>query len=123
MNRLQFVFGLSLAATAVNSTAPATDVVTNRGTSARTGLNSTETILNPSNLGSPAFGLLYHEPVDGEVSAQRLYVPQQRITPTGGQPRVANVSYVATKHDSLYCFAGYAGDKHWQHRIVRSSES
>jgi PQQ-like domain len=123
MNRFQFVFGLFLAATVVNFTAPATDVLTNRGTSSRTGLNSTETILNPSNVSSPAFGLLYHDPVDGEVYAQPLYVSQQRITPAGGQPRVANVLYVATEHDSLYAFDADTGAQYWKKSLLLSGES
>src|SRR5690242_17990059 len=98
----QFVSALLLAAVAAHSAAFATDVLTNRGDLGRTGLNSTETILNPSNVSSPAFGLLHHDPVDGAVYAQPLYVSQQRITPAGGQPKVANVLYVATEHDSLY---------------------
>jgi hypothetical protein len=65
----------------------ATDILTNRGDLGRTGLNATETILNPTNVGSGAFGLLYQNQVDGWVYAQPLYVSQQRITPTGGQPR------------------------------------
>jgi hypothetical protein len=123
MNRFQFVFGLFLAATAINSTAPATDVLTNRGTSARTGLNSTETILNPSNVGSPAFGLLFQDQVDGEVYAQPLYVSNQQITPTGGQPRVANVLYVATEHDSLYAFDADTGAQYWQTSLLLSGEA
>src|SRR5258707_11792165 len=123
MNRFQFVFALFFAAVACNSSVLATEFLTNRGDLARTGLNSSETILNPGNVGSPAFGLLYQDQVDGQVYAQPLYVSQQRITPTGGQPRVANVLYVATEHDSLYAFDADTGAQYWQTSLLLSGES
>src|SRR5258708_19677786 len=98
MNRFQLLLALLLAAAAANSTAFASDVLTNRGDLARTGLNPNETILNPGNVGSPAFGLLYQDQVDGQVYAQPLYVSQQRITPTAGQSKVANLFYLLTTH-------------------------
>jgi hypothetical protein len=123
MNRFPLVFALLLAAAAAKFTAFATDVLTNRGDLARTGLNPNETILNPSNVGSPAFGLLFQDQVDGEVYAQPLYVSQQQITPTGGQPRVANVLYVATEHDSLYAFDADTGAQYWQTSLLLSGET
>jgi hypothetical protein len=97
-----------------HSNALGTDVLTNRGDLARTGLNSNETILNPSSVSSPAFGLLYHDQVDGAVYAQPLYVSNQQITPAGGQPKIANVLYVATEHDSLYAFDADTGAQYWK---------
>jgi len=123
MYRLQFVLALFLAAVAPTPSVLATDILTNRGDLARTGLNSSETILNPGNVGSPAFGLLYQDQVDGQVYAQPLYVSQQRITPTGGQPRVANVLYVATEHDSLYAFDADTGAQYWQTSLLSPGES
>jgi hypothetical protein len=122
MNRFRLRLALLLAAAAANSTAFATDILTNRGDLARTGLNSTETILNPSNVSSPAFGLLYHDPVDGQAYAQPLYVSNQLITPTGGQPRVANVLYVATEHDSLYAFDADTGAQYWQTSLLPTGD-
>jgi hypothetical protein len=123
MNRSQFILALFIAAVGHNSTAQATDILTNRGNIARTGLNSSETTLTPSNVSSPAFGLLYQDPVDGYVYAQPLYVSQQRITPTGGQPRIANVLYVATEHDSLYAFDADSGVQYWSKSLLLSGES
>ena len=102
---------LACIAAASYCDALATDILTNRGDLGRTGLNATERILNPTNVGSGAFGLLYQNQVDGWVYAQPLYVSQQRITPTGGQPRIANVLYVATEHDSLYAFDANTGKR------------
>jgi FG-GAP-like repeat len=123
MNRFPLVFALLLAAAAANFTAFATDVLTNRGDLARTGLNPNETILNPSNVASPAFGLLFQDQVDGQVYAQPLYVFRHQITPTGGQPKVANVLYVATEHDSLYAFDADTGALYWQTSLLPTGES
>jgi hypothetical protein len=123
MNRFQLLLTLLLAAAAASSTAFATDVLTNRGDLARTGLNPNETILNPGNVSSPDFRLLFQDQVDGQVYAQPLYVSHQRITPTGGQPKVANVLYVATEHDSLYAFDADTGAQYWQTSLLPAGES
>ena len=123
MNRCLFVFAILLAATAGNSNALATDVLTNRGDVARTGLNPNETILNPVNVSSGAFGLLYQNQVDGQVYAQPLYVTGQQISPNGGQPKVANVLYVATEHDSLYAFDADTGALYWQRSLLQPGET
>jgi len=123
MYRPQFLFALVLAVAAFSSTAQATDVLTNRGDPARTGLNSNETILNPSSVSSPDFGLRYQHQVDGAVYAQPLYVSNQTITPAGGQPKVANVLYVATEHDSLYAFDADTGAQYWKISLLFSGET
>jgi hypothetical protein len=122
MRRFRFVTALLFASAALNSGALATDILTNRGDNARTGLNSTETILNPANVASTAFGLLYNQPVDGQVFAQPLYVSNQSVT-TNGQNIVANVLYVATEHDSLYAFNADTGAQLWQTSLLRAGES
>jgi len=66
----------------------------------RTGLNSLETILAPSNVNQTKFGLLFTLPVDGQVYAQPLYLPRVYIPGKG----IHNVVYIATEHNSLYAF-------------------
>jgi FG-GAP-like repeat/FG-GAP repeat len=122
MKHFQNAFALFLASVAVNSGALATDILTNRGDNARTGLNSNETMLTPANVSSAAFGLLYNQPVDGPVFAQPLYVSNQSVT-TNGQTIVANVLYVATEHDSLYAFNADTGAQLWQTSLLRAGES
>src|ERR1700737_494220 len=76
------------------------NVVTYHNDVARTGLNSSETVLNPANVNSSGFGFLFSQSVDGVVVGQPLYLSNILIPGLG----VHNVVYVATLHDSVYAF-------------------
>jgi hypothetical protein len=123
MKRFRFLFALFLGCAAPVCSALATDILTNRGDNARTGLNATENLLTPSFVRSTSFGLVYNNPVDGQVYAQPLYVSNHQITPTGGRPKVANVLYVATEHDSLYAFDADTGVLYWKTSLLPTGES
>jgi FG-GAP repeat len=123
MKLFKYVSAVLFATAALNSGALATDILTNRGNNARTGLNSTETILTPANVGSPSFGLRYNNPVDGPVFAQPLYVSKQPIVAGGKSLGTHNVLYVATEHDSLYAFDADSGAQLWQVSLLQSGES
>jgi hypothetical protein len=71
---------------------------------ARTGQNTSETLLTPASVGSSYFGKLYTVALDGYAFAQPLYVPNVSIA--GG---THNVLYVATGHDSVYAIDADAG--------------
>jgi hypothetical protein len=73
--------------------------LTHRNDNARTGQNLQEVILTPANVKPTSFGQLFSYPVDGQVYAQPLYMPNVTI---GG--RLHNVVFVATAHDSVYAF-------------------
>lgn len=77
-----------------------TSVVTYHNDNARTGLNSSETLLTPANVKAGLFGKRYYLPVDGAVYAQPLYLPRVKIPGKGFR----NLIFVATAHDSLYAF-------------------
>jgi hypothetical protein len=76
-----------------------TSVTTNRHDNGRTGLNSQETILTPTNVNKSQFGRLFSRSVDGYIVGQPLYLPNVNIA--GG---LHNVVFVATLHDSVYAF-------------------
>lgn len=66
----------------------------------RTGQNTNEATLTPTNVGSTtSFGKKFSQPVDGFIYAQPLYVPNVTM---GGS--IHNVVYVATEGDSVYAF-------------------
>jgi hypothetical protein len=75
-------------------------VLTQHNDLARTGQNLSETILTPSNVKPKTFGKLFSYPVDNQVYAQPLYVPNVAIAGMGTR----NVLYVATEGDTLFAF-------------------
>lgn len=92
----------SLAQRATSAYTPAPDntaVATYKQDNGHTGDQKNETILNTSNVNSSTFGKRVSYPVDGQVYAQPLYVPNLTI---GGASH--NVVFVATEHDSIYAF-------------------
>jgi len=83
-----------------------TSVLTYHNDNFRTGQNTQETILNLANVRTPnRFARLFIQPVDGEVYAQPLYVPNVTMgphTPQAGTKH--NVLFVATQDDMVYAF-------------------
>ena len=101
---------ISLLAFAVGTSAQSS-ILTQHYDNGRTGQNTNETILTPTNVNSTTFGKLFTLPVDGYVYAQPLYVPGVAVASKGTH----NVLYVATEHDSLYAFdADTGGAPLWQ---------
>ena len=69
-----------------------------------TGTNRNETILTPSNVGSPgSFGLLFTQTLDGQTYGQPLYVSAASLG-AFADGSTHNVVYVATQHCSVYAF-------------------
>ena len=101
------------------STARATDVVTYHNDVARTGQNLDETILNPSNVKSSTFGLLFTMPVDGKIDAEPLYLSSVSIPSQGTH----NVIYAVTENDSLYAFDADNGSQLWQVSLLEENET
>jgi hypothetical protein len=83
----------------------AQNVVTQHYDIGRTGANTNETILTPSNVNANTFGKLITQLVDGYVYAQPLYMSSVTMGP--GTPQAGtthNVMFIATEHDSVYAF-------------------
>jgi hypothetical protein len=95
-----------------------TDVTTYHNDIARTGQNTTETILTQANVNSTTFGLLRNLPVDGLVDAEPLYLSQLSV---GGAAH--NVVFVATEHDSVYAFDSDTGTQLWKVSLLGSGET
>ncbi|WP_263337675.1 chitobiase/beta-hexosaminidase C-terminal domain-containing protein [Acidicapsa dinghuensis] len=97
--RNRFVFAAILAWMGFAVANAQVNVTTWRYDNGRTGQNLNETILNPSDVNTSQFGLLFSHAVDGYVYAEPLYLANVSI---GGQTH--NVVYVATENDSVYAF-------------------
>jgi len=92
----------------------AVSVLTQHNDNARTGQNTSETILNTTNVNVNQFGKLFAMPADAEVYAQPLYVPGVTI---GG--KVHNVVIIATENDSVYAYdADASGAPLWKASMV-----
>ena len=85
-----------------------TNVLTQHNDNNRDGLNSTETILHPSNVNQSQFGMLFKVAVDDQVYAQPLYLSNLSIA--GG---THNVVFVATANNSVYAFDADSGTQYW----------
>ncbi len=76
-----------------------TAVTTYHNDNLRTGQNFHETILNTNNVNTAQFGKRVSYPVDGQVYAQPLFMPNVIVNGSS-----YNVVYVATENDSVYAF-------------------
>ena len=84
-------------------------VLTSRADSSRTGANTNETLLTPTNVSKNSFGRLFSFPVDYVVMAQPLYVPNVTIPGHGTH----NVIYTVTQADSVYAIDADNGAQLW----------
>ena len=117
LTALSFLLGCSLSSSGHGSPGglpPGTaEVVTQHNDNARTGQNTNETILTPSNVNATQFGKLFALPVDGFVYAEPLYVSGLSIA--GG---THNVVYAATEGDSVYAFDADVGTLLWHASMI-----
>ncbi len=110
---------LAVLASVLSWTSPAQaqiNVTTEHYDNGRTGANSAETVLTPSNVNVNQFGKLYSVTVDGYVYAQPLYLYHISINSA-----FHNVVYVATEHDSVYAFDADSGSQLWHVSFINPS--
>ena len=74
----------------------------------RTGWNSQETVLTPTNVGGSSFGILKNIALDDQVDGQPLFVPGVTIS-TGSHRGIHDVVYVATEGNTIYAVDAEAG--------------
>ncbi|HEY6445567.1 MAG TPA: Ig-like domain-containing protein [Acidobacteriaceae bacterium] len=86
----------------------------------RSGLNSHESELTPTTVGSTGFGKLFSYLVDGYAYAEPLIVSNLAINGA-----THNVLFVATEHDSVYAFDADSGNQTplWQTSLLESGET
>jgi hypothetical protein len=99
--------GTSLIALSLTS-ARAVDVLTDRNDNNRSGANTSETILTPSNVNQTQFGQLWSYAVNGATYAEPLYVSGVSI---GGGTH--NVVYIVTMEDDVYAFDADTNKLYW----------
>src|SRR5260370_3928796 len=75
-------------------------ILTAQYDNARTGATLHETTLTPANVNVGRFGKIFSFPVDGDVYAQPLFLPNVEIPGKGTH----NVIYITTEHNSVYAF-------------------
>ncbi len=112
----------SITSLALPAFAGGAGVYTWRNDIGRTGQNPNETILRAENVNTDSFGKLFSLPVDGQVYAQPLYVPNLNIPGRGTH----NVLFIATEHDSVYAFdadsdSGDNANPLWQASMLDAS--
>ena len=74
------------------------DVVTHHYDAMRSGTNTHELTLTPTNVNSTTFGKVAEFAVDGQIDGQILYLNQVAMSGVGNK----NVLYFATENDSVY---------------------
>ena len=101
----------------------ASDVVTHHYDAMRSGTNTHELTLTPSNVNSTTFGKVAEFAVDGQIDGQILYLNQVTIPGVGNK----NVLYFATENDSVYAvdadsISGTAATVLWKTRTLPAGD-
>jgi hypothetical protein len=97
----------------------ATDVTTYHNDNARSGANTSETLLTLNNVNSSNFGKLFTVPVDAIIDAEPLYLSKVSIPGQGTH----NVTYAVTENDTVYAFDADAGTILWKVSVLGPHET
>jgi hypothetical protein len=102
------LFGFVILFAAITLSFGQEAVVTYHYDNLRTGWNSNETTLTPSNVNTTTFGLLQSVTLDEQVDAQPLIIPNEFIS-LGLHKGRHNVVYVATENNTIYAIDASTG--------------
>jgi hypothetical protein len=108
-------YAVNASVTVINAPRGTASVLTFHNDDARDGVNANETALNTSNVNQQQFGKLFVFPVDGQIYAQPLYVPNLSVAGV-----LHNVVFVETENDTVYAFDadGLSGSPLWQKHLA-----
>jgi uncharacterized protein YjdB len=101
----------------------ASDVVTHHYDAMRSGTNTHELTLTPTNVNTTTFGKVAEFAVDGQIDGQVLFLNQVAIPGVGNK----NVLYFATENDSVYAvdadsISGTTATVLWKTRTLPTSD-
>ena len=114
MKKLALTLGTMIFATVLlQPRAHAVDVLTHMNDDNRSGANTSETTLTPSNVNQTQFGKLWSYPVHGATYAQPLYVSGVTINGVSH-----NVVYIVTMEDDVYAFDADSNTQLWHVTFV-----
>jgi len=111
--------GTSFAAQKKPGTGGTVNVLTFHNDQSRSGANTAETTLTPSNVNSNSFGKLWTFTADGTVDAQPLLVSGLNM----GNLGTHDVLYIATENDTLYAVDAEASTILWQKSLLLTGEA
>jgi len=111
------------ALTVTVASSNASDVITHHYDAMRSGTNTHELTLAPSNVNSTTFGKLAEFTVDGQIDGQILYLNQVAIPGAGNK----NVLYFGTENDSVYAvdadsISGAAATVLWKTKVLPTGD-
>ncbi len=108
-------YAVNALVTVINAPRGTVSVLTYHNDDVRDGVNANETVLNTSNVNLQQFGKVFAFPVDGQIYAQPLYVPNLSVAGV-----LHNVVFVETENDTVYAFDadGLSGSALWQRHLA-----
>ena len=113
------IISLAVFVVCVFAISSATDVTTYHNDNARSGANTSETLLTLNNVNSSNFGKLFTVPVDAIIDAEPLYLSKVSIPGQGTH----NVTYAVTENDTVYAFDADAGTILWKVSLLGPRET
>lgn len=107
-----------LSLTIASAASHGLDVPTWHYDMARSGLNSSETVLTPATVNATTFRKYGIVPTDGAIDVQPLYISGVTV---GAQTH--NILFLATENDTVYAWDAVSGTHLWQASALEANET